>query len=194
MIPLSIDPATGEIISGPDGLPAAFASLVDYDVLLVQAAASRRGNVTTKNYQAYLPVNLGPIPVAIKRGYVAADLIDPRPGLPGGEHAPGAAHSGEGDPGGPGGGAAAGSRVHDPAGRRRRGLQLRAQRPGKLALGPDDPGGIHRPVDGAPGPAAGGCHLLPLTRPAQCHLDARPPARLCLGPVRTRIVGWGRWS
>ena len=73
MIPLSIDPATGEIISGPDGLPAAFASLVDYDVLL-----ARRGvgvaNVAAKNYQAYLPVNLGPIPVAIKRGYVAADL------------------------------------------------------------------------------------------------------------------------
>ena len=72
-IPLSIDPNTGEIINGPDGLPAAFASLVDYDVLL-----ARRGvgvsNVTAKNYQAYLPVNLGPIPVAIKRGYVGADL------------------------------------------------------------------------------------------------------------------------
>ena len=72
-IPLSIDPNTGEIINGPDGLPAAFASLVDYDVLL-----ARRGvgvsNVTAKNYQAYLPVNLGPLPVAIKRGYVGADL------------------------------------------------------------------------------------------------------------------------
>ena len=73
MIPLSIDPATGEIISGPDGLPAAFASLVDYDVLLVKQGI-RADNVTTKNYQAYLPVNLGPIPVAIKRGYVAADV------------------------------------------------------------------------------------------------------------------------
>ena len=73
MIPLSIDPATGEVISGPDGLPAAFASLVDYDVLLARGSIAS-SNVTTKNYQAYLPVNLGPIPVAIKRGYVAADL------------------------------------------------------------------------------------------------------------------------
>lgn len=73
MIPLSIDPATGEIISGPDGLPAAFASLVDYDVLLARRSVGA-SNITTKNYQAYLPVNLGPIPVAIKRGYVAADL------------------------------------------------------------------------------------------------------------------------
>ena len=73
MIPLSINPATGEIISGPDGLPAAFASLVDYDVLLVKKGI-QAGNITAKNYQAYLPVNLGPIPVAIKRGYVAADV------------------------------------------------------------------------------------------------------------------------
>jgi endonuclease/exonuclease/phosphatase family metal-dependent hydrolase len=73
MIPLSIDPSTGEIISGPDGLPSAFASLDDYDVLLVRQNL-RTANVTTKNYQAYLPVNLGPIPVAIKRGYVAADV------------------------------------------------------------------------------------------------------------------------
>ena len=73
MIPLSINPATGEIISGPDGLPAAYASLVDYDVLLARRGVAAR-NVTAKNYQAYLPVNLGPIPVAIKRGYVGADL------------------------------------------------------------------------------------------------------------------------
>ncbi len=73
MIPLSIDPATGEIISGPDGFPAAFASLVDYDVLLARRGVTA-SNITAKNYQAYLPVNLGPIPVAIKRGYVAADL------------------------------------------------------------------------------------------------------------------------
>ena len=73
LIPLSIDPATGEVISGPDGLPAAFASLVDYDVLLARRGVTA-GNVTAKNYQAYLPVNLGPIPVAIKRGYVGADL------------------------------------------------------------------------------------------------------------------------
>jgi endonuclease/exonuclease/phosphatase family metal-dependent hydrolase len=73
MIPLSVNPATGEIIAGPDGLPAAFASLVDYDVLLARRGVGA-GNVTAKNYQAFLPVSLGPIPVAIKRGYVAADL------------------------------------------------------------------------------------------------------------------------
>lgn len=73
LIPLSIDPSTGDIINGPDGLPAAFASLVDYDVLLVRNNL-RSANVIAKNYQAYLPVNLGPIPVAIKRGYVAADV------------------------------------------------------------------------------------------------------------------------
>lgn len=73
LIPLSINPATGEIVSGPDGLPAAFASLVDYDVLLARRGVVAR-NVTAKNYQAYLPVALGPIPVAIKRGYVGADL------------------------------------------------------------------------------------------------------------------------
>jgi len=73
MIPLSIDPSTGEVISGPDGLPAAFASLVDYDVLLVRKGI-HTANVTSKSYEAYLPVNLGPIPVAIKRGYVAADV------------------------------------------------------------------------------------------------------------------------
>ena len=73
LIPLSIDPATGAIISGPDGLPAAFASLVDYDVLLARRGVTA-SNVTAKNYQAYLPVNLGPLPVAIKRGYIAADL------------------------------------------------------------------------------------------------------------------------
>ncbi len=73
IIPLSINPATGEIIAGPDGLPAAFVSLVDYDVMLARRGVAAR-NVTAKNYQAYLPVNLGPIPVAIKRGYVGADL------------------------------------------------------------------------------------------------------------------------
>ena len=73
LIPLSVDPTTGQVISLPDGLPAAYASLVDYDVLLARRGIGV-GNVTTKNYQAYLPVNLGPIPLAIKRGYVAADL------------------------------------------------------------------------------------------------------------------------
>jgi endonuclease/exonuclease/phosphatase family metal-dependent hydrolase len=73
IIPLSIDPVTGEVVSGPDGYPAAFASLTDYDVLLARRGVTV-GNVTAKNYQAYLPVNLGSIPVAIKRGYVGADL------------------------------------------------------------------------------------------------------------------------
>jgi hypothetical protein len=73
LIPLSIDPATGQVISAPDGLPAAFASLVDYDVLLARQGVAS-SNVTAKNYQAYLPINLGPLPVAIRRGYVAADL------------------------------------------------------------------------------------------------------------------------
>ena len=41
MIPLSINPATGEIIAGPDGLPAAYASLVDDDVLLARRGSPR---------------------------------------------------------------------------------------------------------------------------------------------------------
>ena len=73
LIPLSIDPATGQVIMAGDGMPAAFAALVDQDVMLVRSGIST-SNVTAKNYAAYLPVNLGPLPVAIKRGYVAADL------------------------------------------------------------------------------------------------------------------------
>jgi endonuclease/exonuclease/phosphatase family metal-dependent hydrolase len=73
MIPLSIDPSTGQVITLGDGLPAAFAALVDQDVMLVRAGINS-SNVTAKNYAAYLPVNLGPLPVAIKRGYVAADV------------------------------------------------------------------------------------------------------------------------
>ena len=73
VVPLSIDPATGTVIMGPDGLPAAYASLVDFDVLLAHTDVGVT-NITRKNYQAYLPVMLGPLPVAIKRGYVAADL------------------------------------------------------------------------------------------------------------------------
>lgn len=73
LVPVSIDPATGEVLTAPDGLPLAYAALVDYDVLLARADVGS-ANVTSKNYQAYLPVMLGPLPVAIKRGYVAADL------------------------------------------------------------------------------------------------------------------------
>lgn len=73
MVPLSIDPATGQVIMAPDGLPAAYAALVDRDVLMARSDIGA-ANVTSKNYQAYLPVNLGPLPVAIKRGYVGADL------------------------------------------------------------------------------------------------------------------------
>lgn len=72
-IPLSIDPATGSVITLPDGLPAAFVSLVDFDVMLVRKGITAR-NVVARNYQAFLTVNLGPIPVAIKRGFVSADL------------------------------------------------------------------------------------------------------------------------
>lgn len=73
MIPLSIDPGTGAVLTLPDGLPAAFVSLVDFDVMLVRKGVSA-GNVLARNYQAFLPVNLGPIPVQIKRGFVSADI------------------------------------------------------------------------------------------------------------------------
>lgn len=73
LIPLSIDPSTGQVIFLPDGLPAAFVSLTDFDVLLARRGAPV-ANVVTKNYQAYLPVNLGPLPLQIRRGYVAADV------------------------------------------------------------------------------------------------------------------------
>lgn len=73
MIPLSIDPATGAVITLPDGLPAAFVSLVDFDVMLVRKGVGV-GNVVARNYQAFLPVNLGPIPVQIRRGFVSADI------------------------------------------------------------------------------------------------------------------------
>lgn len=72
-IPLSIDPSTGAIITLPDGLPAAYVSLVDFDVMLVRRGV-HAANVVARNYQAYLPIQLGPLPVAIRRGYVAADI------------------------------------------------------------------------------------------------------------------------
>lgn len=73
IIPLSIDPSTGEVITLADGLPAAYVSLVDFDVLLVRQGVQVE-NVVARNYQAYLPVQLGPLPVAIRRGFVSADL------------------------------------------------------------------------------------------------------------------------
>jgi endonuclease/exonuclease/phosphatase family metal-dependent hydrolase len=55
------------------GQPVAFVSLTDYDVMLVEQGL-RTSNVVAKNYQTYLPVNLGGLDLAILRGYVAADV------------------------------------------------------------------------------------------------------------------------
>ena len=186
-------PATGEIISGPDGLPAASPRWSTM-TFCSSSQGFAADNVTTKNYQAYLPVNLGPIPVAIKRGYVAADVsvrgqdfrvvsTHPEPRTPVKEIQEAQVSGAPGRP-------------LDPRPCRSSSPGTSTPSPTTRQIPPWDQMTRAGFTDlwtarlGRPQPGATCCHSPDLSSAT----DARPPARLCLGPSGRGSSGGSGWS